>query len=139
MASPYRDPFEQLQRELDRMLESAFSAAGGGGLYPAVNVFDTGDAYVIKAELPGVDPSKVDVDVEDDTLVLRGERAFDHPTQNVAYHRRERDEGKFRRIVRIPGRLASDEAKAEYRDGLLTVRVPKAKEARPRRVEIQAA
>ena len=57
----------------------------------------------------------------------------------MAYHRRERDQGRFRRVVRIPGRIEAGEAKADYRDGVLTVRIPKAKETRPRRVEIRAA
>ena len=108
MALVYPDPFAQLQGELERMLDAAFGHAGPSRLYPPVNVFDAGDTYVVKAELP-------------------------------AYHRRERGAGQFRRVVRIPGRLASDEAKAEYRDGVLTVRLPKAKEARPRRVQIEAA
>ena len=121
------------------MLDAAFGHAGPSRLYPPVNVFDAGDAYVVKAEVPGVSPDKIDIDVEDDTLTLRGERAFSEPNRDAAYHRRERGAGQFRRVVRIPGRLASDEAKAEYRDGVLTVRLPKAKEARPRRVQIEAA
>jgi len=140
MAIAYRDPLEQLQRELDRMLESAFGSVGASaaGVYPPVNVFDAGEEYVIKAELPGVDPGKVEVNVENETVSFRGERTFDEPNRDVAYHRREREQGQFRRVVRIPGRLASETARAEYRDGVLTIRVPKAKETRPRRVEIQA-
>ncbi|TMA34325.1 MAG: Hsp20/alpha crystallin family protein [Deltaproteobacteria bacterium] len=140
MAITYRDPLEQLQRELDRMLESAFGSAGASaaGVYPPVNVFDAGEEYVIKAELPGVDPGKIEVNVENETVSFRGERTFDEPNRDVAYHRREREQGQFRRVVRIPGRLASETARAEYRDGVLTIRVPKAKETRPRRVEIKA-
>ena len=140
MALVYRDPFEQMQQELERMLNTAFGTAGqSAGLYPPVNVFDRGDAFVVKAEVPGVEPDKLDIEVEDDTLVLRGERAFSEPSRDAAFHRRERGHGQFRRVVRMPGRLAADEAKAQYRDGVLTVTIPKAKETRPRRVEIQAA
>jgi HSP20 family protein len=139
MTIAYADPFERLQRELDRML-ATFGAAGAsaGGVYPPVNVFDAGEEYVIKAELPGVDPAKVDVEVEDETVAFRGERSFEEPNREVAYHRREREQGVFRRVVRIPGRLGGDDARAEYRDGILTIRVPKAKETLPRRVQIQA-
>jgi len=119
------------------MLETAFGATGT--VYPPVNVFDATDAYVVKVELPGVEPGKVQIEVEDNTLGLRGERAWAEPREDAAYHRREREQGQFRRVVRMPGRLAGEEAKAEYRDGVLTIRVPKAKETRPRRVEIQAA
>ena len=136
MAVAYGDPFEQLQRELDRMLGSAF---GSAGVYPPVNVFDAGEAYVVKAEIPGVDPSRVEIEVEDDTLVIRGERQLDEPKREVAFHRRERDQGRFRRVVRLPGRLATEDAKAEYRHGVLTLRVPKAKETRPRRIEVHTA
>ena len=141
MTLAYRDPFEQLQNELDRML-AAFghgSVGSAGGLYPPVNVFDAPDAFVVKAELPGITPEQVQIEVENDTLTLRGERAFSEPSGEAAYHRRERGAGQFRRVVRMPGRLDSEGAKAEYRDGVLTVRVPKARETRPRRVEIQAS
>ena len=137
MALVYRDPFEQLQTELDRMVNAAFGTPTG--LYPLVNVFDAGDAFVVKAEVPGVDPKSVEINVEDDTLTIRGERTFTEPARDAAYHRRERGQGQFRRVVRLPGRLASDEAKATYRDGVLTVRIPKAKETRPRRVQIETA
>jgi HSP20 family protein len=136
MALVHRDPFEQLQSELERMVESAFGSPGA--VYPPVNVFDAGDRYVVKAELPGVVPEQVDVSVEEDTLVIRGERTLATPGDDGAYHRRERGQGQFRRVVRVPGRLATEETKATYRDGVLTVEVAKAKEQRPRRVEIQA-
>ena len=134
----FRDPFQELQRELERMLEPFGTFASATGVFPPVNIFDAGDAYIVRAELPGVDPKKVEIDVEDDTLTLRGERSFDEPKRDVAYHRREREQGRFRRVVRVPGRLESAEVKAEYRDGVLTIRLPKAKETRPRRVEIAA-
>jgi len=140
MALVYRDPFEMLQGELERMVDSAFGPIGRtGGLYPPVNVFDHGDAYVVKAEVPGVDPDKIEINVEDDTITLRGRRAFAEPAASAAYHRRERGQGEFRRMIRLPGRVAADEAKAQTRNGVLTVTIPKAKEARPRRVQIEAA
>jgi HSP20 family protein len=140
MAIAYRDPFEQLQGELDRMLEAAFGPVGAtAGVYPPVNVFDGGEDYVVKAELPGVEPGKLEIEVEDDTLVLRGERALAEASADAAYHRRERAEGRFRRVVRLPGRVDTGGANAEYRNGVLTVRIPKAKETRPRKVTIQAA
>jgi HSP20 family protein len=140
MGMAFRDPFAELQTELDRMLERAFAGSGAGsGVYPPVNLFDAGEEYVVKAEVPGVLPDQISVELDGDTLVLGGERAFSEPKRDVAHHRRERPQGKFRRVVRLPGRLAADEVRAEYRDGVLTVRVPKAKETRPRRVEIKPA
>jgi len=139
MALVYRDPFEQLQRELDRMIDTAFGVRGvTTGVYPPVNVFDGGDAYVVKAEVPGVDSSHIELEVQEDALTLRGERVFSEPGSDAAFHRRERAEGQFRRVVRLPGQVASSDIKAELRDGVLTVRLPKAEEARPRKVAIQA-
>jgi len=140
MALVYRNPFEQLQRELDRMIGTAFGDEPGltTGVYPPVNVFDAGDAYVVKAEVPGVDASHIEVEVQEDALTLRGERVFSEPAAEAAFHRRERPEGQFRRVVRLPGHVASSEIKADLRDGVLTVRLPKAEEARPRKVAIQA-
>jgi len=137
MAFVYRNPFQQLQTELERMVEGAFGTPGA--VYPPVNVFDAGDAYVVKAELPGVLPEQIDLSAEDDTLVVRGERKLAPPGEDGGYHRRERGEGQFRRVVRLPERLATDETRAEYRDGVLTVRVAKAKERRPTKVQIQAS
>ena len=137
MALVYRERFDELQQELERMVDAAFGPlARSGGLYPPVNVFDQGEGYVVKAEVPGVVPEKIEITVEDDTLTLRGERAFSEPAKDAAYHRRERGQGQFRRVVRLPGRLAGEDAKGQYRDGVLTVTVPKAKDARPRRVQI---
>jgi len=135
MAFVYRGPFEQIQAELERMAEGP--SGPPGGVYPPVNVFDAGDAYVVKAEIPGVVAEQIDVNVEDDMLVIRGERMAASPGEEGAYHRRERGEGRFRRVVRMPGRLATEETRAEYRDGVLTVHVAKAKERRPQRVAIQ--
>src|SRR5262249_23700279 len=107
------------------------------GVYPPVNVFDAGDAYVVKAELPGVEPSQIELEVQEDTLTLRGEQVFPEPGSDAAFHRRERIEGQFRRVLHRPGHVASD-IKADLRDGVLTVRLPKAEESRPRKVAIRA-
>jgi len=135
MAINYRDPFEQLQRELEGMLESAFGSEGAGSLYPPVNLFDAGEHYVVKAELPGVQPGDLELTVQGNTLVLRGERKLTDRAQNGAYHRRERGEGQYRRVVRLPG-PTEGEPQAQFRDGVLTVRLPKASAAKPRRVSI---
>jgi len=132
--------FESLQRELERMLAAAFGAPTGvasiTGVYPAVDVFDAGEQYVVTAELPGVRKDDVEIEVEDDTLTLRGERKVPPLDEKAAWHRRERPSGRFRRVVRL-ARLDSESAAAEFKDGVLTVRLPKAKEIRPRKVEIQ--
>jgi HSP20 family protein len=138
MTFGYRDSFEALQRELEQMLATAFGTAGAAvtGVYPPVDVFDAGEEYLVTAELPGLKADDVHIEVEDDTLTLRGERKPAQVGDSAAWHRRERPAGRFRRVVRL-GRLDSESARAEFKDGVLTVRLPKAKETRPRRVEIQ--
>src|SRR5206468_6661358 len=81
MAISYRDPFAQLQRELESMLERAFGTEGPSSLYPPVNLFDAGEHYVVKAELPGVRPEDLELTVQDNTLVLRGERTLPETAQ----------------------------------------------------------
>lgn len=137
MFSSYGDPFAQLQQELERMLSSFEGPLSG--VYPPVNVFDAGDEVVLKAELPGVDPAKLDVEVRDSTVTISGERTFDAPENKGAFHRRERLDGQFRRVIRLPVRLDSADAKAEYKHGVLSVRIPKTKEVRPRRLQVEAA
>jgi HSP20 family protein len=137
MFSSYGDPFARLQQELEQML-SAFEGPGSG-VYPPLDVFDAGEEVVLKAELPGVDPAKLDVEVRESTVTINGERTTDTPDEKSAFHRRERLEGQFRRVIRLPARLDSAEAKAEYRHGVLTVRIPKTKEVRPRRLQVEAA
>jgi HSP20 family protein len=138
MTFGYRNSFESLQRELEQMLATAFGTAGPAvsGVYPPVDVFDAGEHWLVTAELPGVQKDEVSIEVEDDTLTLRGERKVPPVAESAAWHRRERPAGRFRRVVRL-GRLDSESAKAEFKDGVLTVRLPKARETRLRRVEIQ--
>jgi HSP20 family protein len=138
MWSTYGDPFARLQQELEHML-SAFEGQQTG-VFPPVNLFDAGEEVVLKAELPGVEPDKLDVEVRDDAVTLSGERhAGGTESRDAGFHRRERVQGQFRRVVRLPSRMDTESARAEYRHGVLTVRVPKAKEVRPRRVPVQAA
>ena len=138
MTIAYGDPFAELQGELERMLATAFGARGpAGGVYPPVNIFDRGAEFLIKAELPGLEADQIDVHVEGDVLTLRGERTIAAPGEEAAYHRRKRDDGRFRRVVQLPARVAPDTLRAEYRDGVLSVHVPKVKEVQPRRVQIQ--
>jgi HSP20 family protein len=137
MFSSYGDPFARLQHELEQML-SSFEGPYSG-VYPPIDVFDAGEEVVLKAELPGVDPGKLDVEVRDNTVTIKGDRVSDAPSGQAAFHRRERVEGQFRRVIRLPARLANEEAKADYKYGVLTVRIPKAKEARPRRLQVEAA
>ena len=91
---------------------------------------------VLKAELPGVDPKDVDVRVENNLLTLRGERKFDNEVKRDSYHRVERAYGAFSRSFTLPNVVDTGNIKAEYRDGVLHMTLPKREEAKPRQIQI---
>ncbi len=104
--------------------------------YPAVDVLESKDSYLIRAELPGMKKEDFNLEVKDRTLTLSGERKFEEPANGVEYHRVERVSGKFIRSFSLPQTVKSDEIKANYRDGILEVHVPKADEAKPKQIAI---
>jgi HSP20 family protein len=136
------DPFQglpSLQSELDRLLRSPLLSdfgPSGAGVFPAINVFsDPEGAMIVRAEVPGVDSSAIDISIENRVLTIAGERP-EPQSRKGSYHRRERRFGKFSRSVQLPRDLDTDRATAQCKDGLLTVTIPKRPEARPRQVEV---
>ena len=140
------DPFSQLekvQREMERVLSGARGGAPGqafrAGVYPPMNVFDDGESYIVQAEIPGVAPSTVDITVSGDTLTLRGERQPPEVPEGTSYHRRERDFGQFRRAFSLPQMVDSSKVLASCKDGVLEIRLPRAEQAKQRKIEIKAS
>ena len=140
---PFRDLLAT-EREFDRLFREAFSPLFGqreGELStrawaPAVDIFETENSIVLKAELPGVDPKDVEVRVEDNTLYLKGERKFEKETKEENYHRIERSYGSFARSFVLPNSMDAEKVAAEYQDGLLTLTLPKREEAKPKTIKI---
>jgi HSP20 family protein len=139
------EPFRDLlatQKEFDRLFREAFSPMFGEGEIstrtwaPAVDIYETADNIVLKAELPGVDPKDVEIRVEDNTLFLKGERKFEKEVKEENYHRVERSYGSFARSFSLPSSIAADKVTAEYKDGLLTLTMPKREEAKPKTIKI---
>jgi HSP20 family protein len=139
------EPFRDLmttQREFDRLFKEAFSPMFGEGELstrtwaPPVDIYENENNIVLKAELPGVDPKDVEVRVEDSTLYLKGERKFEKETKEENYHRVERSYGSFARSFSLPNSINADKVKAEYKDGLLTLTLPKREEAKPKTIKI---
>jgi len=130
-----------LQQELDRFLRNpAFSLGPSGyGAFPPVNIFDNGEGIVIVAELPGIDAAHFNIVGQDNTLTIRGERKHDETGKPDGYHRRERPFGEFSRSIQLPDHLNMAGATANYENGLLTVRVPKAESAKPRQIAVETA
>lgn len=142
------EPFRDLMtghREFDRFFKEAFNPFWGEGELstrtwaPPVDIFENENNIVLKAELPGVDPKDVDVKVEDNTLYLKGERKFEKEVNNENYHRVERSYGSFARSFSLPNSINAEKVKAEYKDGLLTLTLPKREEAKPRSIKIDVS
>lgn len=104
--------------------------------HPAVDVLESKDSYLIRAELPGMKREDIKVEVKDETLVLSGERTSEKPAEGVEYRHVERVNAKFWRSFSLPETVKHDGIEATYKDGLLEIRVPKAEEAKPRQIEV---
>jgi len=143
---PFRD-LMATQREFDRFFREVFPSAFGepeGELStrpwaPAVDILENDNNIVVKAELPGVDPKDVEVRVEDNTLYLKGERKFEKETKEENYHRIERSYGSFARSFALPNSIDADKVAAEYKDGLLTLTLPKHEAAKPKTIRINVS
>jgi HSP20 family protein len=142
------EPFSNLltaQRDFDRLFKEAFNPFVSEGdlstrtWAPPVDIYENENDIVLKAELPGIDPKDVEVKVEDNTLYLKGERKFEKEVKNESYHRVERSYGSFARSFSLPNSISTDKVKAEFKDGLLTLTLPKREEAKPRTVKIDVS
>ena len=103
---------------------------------PAVDLYEKDDHFVIKAELPGVDKKDIAIDLKDRVLTLSGERTYENEVKQENYYRRERSYGKFQRAFTLPADVDSDKIKAEFKDGLLQIEVPKPEKHKPKTVTI---
>jgi HSP20 family protein len=104
--------------------------------YPAVDILESKDAYVIRAELPGMKKEDFNLEVKDGTLTLYGERKSEKAAEGVAYRHVERVDGKFVRSFALPETVKQDGIQASYRDGILEIQVPKAEKVKPRQIEV---
>lgn len=135
-----RDPFATLlglQRAMDGVMGSDWfgSRTSGSGAFPLVNVFSDGEDFVLVAELPGVKKEDLDIQVRGDTLRIQGKKTVAYD-EGASVHRRERSAGQFDRTLTLPAELDAAKVAAQYRDGVLTLRLPRAESAKPRTVTI---
>jgi len=138
---PLRD-LVTTQDHFNRLFNDVFSRAFGEGTLgasnwtPAVDIYETDQNVVLKAELPGVDPKDVEIRVEDGSLYLKGERKFESDVREEGYRRIERQYGSFTRSFPLPATVNSEKATAEYKSGVLTLTLPKREEAKPKTIKI---
>lgn len=142
MLSLYR-PFTSLLRDEfpERELSSFFGAgplARGAAFSPAVDVVEKDGAYLLKAEVPGMSPEDIDLQVENNVLSLRGERKYEHEEERGGYRRVERSYGSFARSFVLPEGTNVDAIDAKVEHGLLTVTIPKVQNAAARKVQVKA-
>lgn len=125
-----------LRRELERLSSGSTQRDPSSGVFPAANIYDNGEAFMVRAEIPGVDKDKIEITTLGEQLTIRGERVIKPAQEQSAYHRRERESGTFRRVVTLPERIDASKIQASYRNGVLEVVVPRAPEAQPRQIRI---
>jgi len=140
MAILFSDPFSSLfnlQQALDAFRQSDWleSSPSGMGSFPPVNVFRQKDDLVVLIELPGIKKSDLDIQVKENTLRIAGSKSVDNPDK-ASLHRRERLSGQFDRAITLPVQIDADRVKAEYRNGMLALHLPRAEKDKPRTVKI---
>ena len=140
--TPVRDLWAT-QSHLNRIIDGFFGdrwADGGTEMtawQPTVDVEETKDAFVMKADLPGMNKQDIQISVEDNRLTIRGERKSEVQKDAQNFHRVERTYGSFCRSFTLPATVVSEKVEATYKDGVLEVSVPKAEEVKPRQISIK--
>ena len=145
------DPFQDLlsiQDEMNQLFTRAVGQQPRSGQAesarqrmwaPALDISERKDAYVVSVELPGVKPEDLDITMEDGLLTIQGERQFSQESTEQQYHRVERRYGSFRRSITLPSQVQADAIEASFENGVLEVVVPKAEEAKPKKISVRAS
>ncbi len=132
-------PLRDLEREVDRLLASVsigFQGVRIGRQFPPVNLYETGDELLLTAELPGVKPEDLEVTVADGVLTLKGKRGGPDGVPDDRFRRQERYRGGWQRSLQLPERVLEEELSAEFTNGLLRIRLPRAPVSQPRQIKV---
>jgi HSP20 family protein len=139
---PVRD-LSSIQEKMNQLFEDTFSrtrgrdeALGKGMWTPAVDIFETEEAVVVKAEIPGVERDQIAVEIKDGILTLHGERKFEKEVKEENYHRIERAYGTFHRSFSLPSSVEQDRISAKFNQGVLEVTLPKKERAKPKQIKV---
>ncbi len=114
-----------------------WSSEAEGSWHPSVDISENENAYVLKAELPGVNREDINIDINNKTLTLKGEKKFEEKTEKENYVRVERSYGSFSRTFTLSDKVDTENVKASYKDGVLEVTLPKKEEAKPREIKVE--
>jgi HSP20 family protein len=139
---PFRE-LSSLQTEMNRLFNAAFEGPAGGNTAarrwtPAMDLLETEDQFVLRADLPGMSESDVSIELEDNVLTLSGERKAEHEEKREGFYRMERAYGSFSRSLTLPKGIDPEAVSAAFDRGVLEVRVPKPEQRKPRRISINA-
>ena len=139
-ASVSRDPFATLAREIDQLFQAPLGFVARSrqaeGYVPALDVTEDAENIVVHLDVPGIDPKNVQVSLCEDVLTISGERKIENECKEGQCYRYERVQGRFERSLELPKPVRADAVKAAYKDGVLTVTLPKTEEAKPRQINI---
>ena len=129
---------DQLQREMNRLFDatskrSVFTPPS----YPAINIWTKEDGQLISAEMPGINPDNIDIDVTGDALSISGERKQDKVGEEARYHRRERSYGSFSRTIQLPFMVDTNKVEANFKNGILMISLPRAEADKPKKITIK--
>lgn len=134
------DDFEKARRQMDRLV-SAFTGPGTSpaisGVFPPLLVTEEGANVFVEAEIPGINPNDIDINVHGKTLTLSGERKPEK-ADGASFHRRERKWGSFRKAITLPDEVNSEGVQAECKNGVLKITLPKAEQAKPKKIAIKS-
>lgn len=131
--TPFLEPFE----DMDKVFSEMWPTAKTAGFMPAVDMYEEKDSVIVETQLAGVDPERVDISIENDVLTIKGESEKKSEVEEKDYYRKEIRRGSFYRSIPLPAHVLGDRASAEARDGVLRISVPKAPEAKPKKIAIK--
>ncbi len=140
--TPFRE-FERMRRDMDRLWDSFFEVAPRrrgeerGEWLPSLDVSETKNELVVKAEVPGMDAKDIDISLSDGVLTIKGEKKQEKEEKEADYHLVERSYGAFTRSIQLPKEVQGDKIHASYKDGILRVTLPKSEEAKKKDIKIK--
>ncbi|MGQ9645184.1 MAG: Hsp20/alpha crystallin family protein [Thermodesulfobacteriota bacterium] len=133
--------FERMRKEMDRLWDSFFERGPRtwetGEWSPSLDVAETKNDLIIKAEVPGVDPKDIDISLSDGVLTIKGEKKQEREEREGDYHITERSFGSYMRAIELPTEVQSDKVEASYKNGVLKITLPKSEEAKKRQIRIK--
>lgn len=144
--SEWWGPFSELDRirqEMDRltqgMMNRGLQRPRSAGVFPLVNLTEDKDGFYLRAELPGVKPDSLDISATSNSITVSGSRQILEEGEGTRYHRREREGGRFSRVVTLPDHVVPEQIDANCSNGVLTITIPKAEKSKPRQISVKAS